>query len=805
MKHLFTILLLIAGLLGYAQPLEGVVVDAETQEPLPFVNILYNAPAKMGTTTDVNGKFQIPDRGDILKVEISSIGFQPKNFEKKDVPRNSPWVIQLQSLNTQLEEATVLPGENPALRMVRNAIAHSDEHDPLKYDSYKYRGYLKNVLTRNLDSLVSARQQLGLMESDSADMANRRYLMISESVSQIKSKRPASYDEKIIGTRISGFKNSPYAIGAENLQYFGLYDDVISVLTENYITPLAPGADKRYFYILKDTIIRDQDSTFIMYYQPKKGSNFEGLKGEMHLNTNGWALEYVYAEPYYKGSIDFVMEHYYERVDNKYWFPQELSILVQLERLPLVNDPGFVYSKLFVDSAQINIPIPDEEFDHVKRELTEKAAFVDDAFWEQNRKEELSNKELKTYHHMDSIGDRYKFSFFANGARKIYHGYFTVEPFEYRVNKFLRYSGYEGLRFGAGVYTSEKLMKHWRVGGYYGYGTRDREFKYGGTLDYYFDRKKNHRIRLDYKSDVIQPGYINFHYYRNSGFWNTVFINHMDRIDQVSLSYKRMLSKFMTLEIGLRDFTITANNNYQFVPGPQPDALPINQFKFTEANLSWRWAYKENITSNFGSQISAGTDYPVIVANYGRGISGFINGEYDYNRVEVGLWWYRYFKGLGQLDFRIETGYVDKILPIQMLFSNRSTYSSSIAIVATNSFNTMRFNEFFSDKYATLYLNHNFGPLLFRTPFFSPEFEVYHAMSFGTISGKDQHIGYDFKTLEHGYLESGLVIDNLLRINFMKVGYMAFGAGGFYRYGAYHLPKEFDNWAIKMSIIYTIN
>ena len=102
MKHLFTILLLIAGLLGYAQPLEGVVVDAETQEPLPFVNILYNAPAKMGTTTDVNGKFQIPDRGDILKVEISSIGFQPKNFEKKDVPRNSPWVIQLQSLNTQL-------------------------------------------------------------------------------------------------------------------------------------------------------------------------------------------------------------------------------------------------------------------------------------------------------------------------------------------------------------------------------------------------------------------------------------------------------------------------------------------------------------------------------------------------------------------------------------------------------------------------------------------------------------------------------------------------------------------------------
>lgn len=805
MKHLSIILLVIIGFVASAQPIQGVVVDADTKEPLPFVSILYNAGSNLGTTTDVDGKFKIPDRRDIAKVEVSSIGFEPKTFEKSEVPRNSPWLINLKSLNTQLEEATVIPGENPALRMVRNAIARADSNDPEKYATYTYKAYLKNVLTRNLDSVVSARQQLGLMESDSTDMANKRYMMISESVSRVKSKSPESYDEKILGTRISGFKNTSYAIGAENLQYFGLYDNVVQVLTEYYITPLAPGADKKYFYILQDTIIRGQDSTFIMYYQPKKGSNFEGLKGEMHLNTNGWALEYIYAEPYYKGNIDFVMEHHYTHIDNKYWFPQELSILMQLERLPLVNDPGFIYSKLFVDSARVNIPIPDDEFDHVKRELSEKAAYVEDDFWENHRKEELNTKELKTYQHMDSIGDRYKFSFFANGARKIYYGYFTIEPFEYRVNKFLRYSGYEGLRFGAGVYTSEKLSENWRIGGYYGYGTRDKAFKYGGTLDYYFSRKDNHRLRLDYKSDVIQPGYINFKYYRNTGFWNTVFINHMDHIDELSLTYKRMLSKYMTLEVGLRDFTITANNNYQFIPDSKPDASPVSSFRFTEANLNWRWAYKENITSNFGSQISAGTDWPVLVAKYGRGISGFINGEYDYNRVELGLWWYRYFKGLGHLDFRIETGYVDRVLPIQVLFSNRATYSSSIAIVATNSFNTMRFNEFFSDKYATMYLNHNFGPLLFRTPLFSPEFEVYHAMSFGTMSGKDQHIGYDFKTLEHGYFESGLVIDNIFHINFFKVGYMGFGAGGFYRYGAYHLPKEFDNWAIKMSIIYTIN
>lgn len=805
MKHLISTILILFSFVGFAQPIEGIVYDKETNEPLPFVNILYNRSENRGTTTDINGKFRIDDRRNIVQVEVTSVGFSPLTFERNEVPKKSPWVIHLQSLNTQLEEATVIPGENPALRIVRNAIRVKDQNDPKKYETYKYKAYLKNVLTKNLDSVFSARQQLGLMESDTVKTASKRYLMISESVSEVKSKSPDGYDEKIVGTRISGFKNSSYAVGAENLQYFGLYDNEIQVVTEHYITPLATGSDRRYFYILQDTIIRGNDSTYIMYYQPKRGSKFDGLKGEMHINTNGWALEYIYAEPYYKGNIDFVMEHYYEKIGGKYWFPTELSILMQLERLPLVNDPGFVYSKLFVDSAEVNIPIPDEDFDHVKRELTDDAAFVTDEFWEINRKEELNAKELKTYHHMDSIGDRFKFSFFANGARKIYFGYFTIEPFEYRVNKFLRYSGYEGLRFGAGVYTSEKLMKHWRVGGYYGYGLRDQDFKFGGTLDYYFDRKDDHRIRLDYKNDVIQPGYINFKYYRNSGFWNTVFINHMDKIEQLSLSYKTRLSKFMTLEVGFRDFTLTANNNYQFLPSSQPDAVPGSSFRFTEANLQWRWVYKENITSNFGSRISAGSDYPAIVVDYGKGISGFMNGTYDYNRLEVGMWWYRYFKGWGQLDFRIETGYVDKALPIQMLFSNRSTYSSSIAIVATNSFQTMRFNEFFSDKYATFYLNHNFGPLLIRRPHFSPEFEVYHAMSVGSLNSKNQHIGYDFKTLEDGYFESGLVIDNILHLSFFKVGYMGFGVGGFYRYGANHLPEEFDNWAFKMSIIYKIN
>lgn len=805
MKQLYSLILLLICSITLGQKLEGLVVDADTREELPFVSVLYNGPKQLGVTTDANGIFVIEDRSQITRLEITFIGYRPVIIEKKDIPARGRLSVEMKSLNTELEEATVEPGENPALRIVRNAINNADNNDPKKYDSYKFKSYNKNILTRNLDSTVSARKQLGLMISDSANTLLNRYLMISETVSITKFKKPEHFKEEIIGTQISGFKNSIYAVGAENIQYFGLYDDVIQVITEYYITPLAKGADKKYFYILQDTIIRGQDSTYIMYYQPKIGSNFEGLKGEIHINTDGWAIEYVFAEPYYKGNVDFAIEHTYQQVNGKDWFPQDLSILLQLEQLPMFKDPGFVYSELFVDSVQLNIPISDKEFDHVKRELTDEAPYVDDEFWEKYRPEELNLKEQKTYVHMDSIGERYKFDFFMNAARNIYKGFFTIGPVELKVNKFLSYTGYEGLRIGAGVYTSPQFSKKVRFGGYYGYGLKDNGWKYGGTLEYFFNWKDDHKLTLDYSSDVMQPGVVNLRYYYNTNFWTSVWAQHMDRIDQASLTYKTRLSTFMTLETSLRRFDIYSNNDYEFFDPEKPDAAPKDHFSFSEVNLKWRWAYKEKITSNFGNQISAGTDYPVLMLSYGKGIEGILNGSFDYNRVEFGTWLYRYIKGWGFLDTRLEAGYVDRPVPYQLLFSNRSTYSPTFSFVSKNSFQTMRFNEFFADKYVSLFLNHNFGSLLFRTNWFQPEISLFHAMSYGTLQNPEFHNNLDFKTLEDGYYESGVVLSNIFHIEFFKVGYMGFGGGVFYRYGPNQLPNEHENWAAKISIIYTIN
>ena len=59
----------------------------------------------------------------------------------------------------------------------------------------------------------------------------------------------------------------------------------------------------------------------------------------------------------------------------------------------------------------------------------------------------------------------------------------------------------------------------------------------------------------------------------------------------------------------------------------------------------------------------------------------------------------------------------------------------------------------------------------------------------------NRHEGISFNTLEKGYTEAGFELNKLL---------FGFGLSSTYRYGAYHLPEEEDNIAIKFTFNITL-
>ena len=132
-------------------------------------------------------------------------------------------------------------------------------------------------------------------------------------------------------------------------------------------------------------------------------------------------------------------------------------------------------------------------------------------------------------------------------------------------------------------------------------------------------------------------------------------------------------------------------------------------------------------------------------------------------------------------------------------FDILATYSKS-RLYAPESFNIMRPDEFFCDRFVALFLSHNFSGMLWQpnTPWCKPELTLVTNIGWGTMK-RDDMADYNFKTMEKGYFESGVIIEGLLAMPMMKLG-----GGIFYRYGPYAFDNVWSNFALKWSVIFDI-
>ena len=76
--------------------------------------------------------------------------------------------VLLQRIRVQLDEVIILPGINPAHRIIQNAIDNKDHNDPEKLKSFSYTSYDKMIFTVNADSLLQV--DTALLEGDAKEL-----------------------------------------------------------------------------------------------------------------------------------------------------------------------------------------------------------------------------------------------------------------------------------------------------------------------------------------------------------------------------------------------------------------------------------------------------------------------------------------------------------------------------------------------------------------------------------------------------------------------------------------------------------
>jgi hypothetical protein len=765
----------------------------------------------MGTTTNFEGVFEIPNYSEIgSEIQISFIGYNMLVIQKRDIPKDGkPWIIKIEESMSALDVIDLVAQENPALRIVRNAIANRKSNNPKNYESYTYKSYNKDVFTfKGIDVGDTLSKKDSARAYKDRQNAESRHFLILESVTKKYFKAPNKSIEKVIGSKISGFSDPSMGSVPDGFQNFGFYDNTIRLADKYYLNPISTQGDNKYIFILRDTIFSNSDTTFIMDYLPDIGANFEGFRGVIHINSNKWAIEYITAFPFDEGKINLSLEQHYILIDNTYWFPDRLNFNYVMEKFPLRESGALFSGKTYLDSITINEPLNDSMFNHLKVDFVEGAGRKSGEFWNTHRAENLDAKEAKTYVHLDSIGQRYNFDGILRSSSNIYNGYITFKKFDVAFANLVSYNQHEGWRLGVGLYTNSFISKDFKIGGYFGYGTKDKEWKYGGRGFFYFKQNIDNYIEVNYKHDLRAPGLINVKYWNFlSDFRDQFFNTIMDENEEVSVYLNWRLFDYFETKVGFKNYQLNPTYIYEYSPKGEGVNPKTGPFGFAESYVKVRWAPKEKFKNNFGQRISSGSDYPLLFVSWSHGFSNVGWGEYDYNKFEVGTTYEHYFSGLGNTTIRLEGGYIDAVVPYPINFNGRPSYKPGFSIVLTNTFQTMRFNEFTSSTYGTMFLSHNFKSLIFKTGIFKPQFILKHAMTVGTLKNPEVHSGnlINAKPLDKGYYESGLVVHNLLRINTFNVGYIGLGLGAFYRYGPYQFENERMNWAFKFAMLYSIN
>jgi hypothetical protein len=81
----------------------------------------------------------------------------------------------------------------------------------------------------------------------------------------------------------------------------------------------------------------------------------------------------------------------------------------------------------------------------------------------------------------------------------------------------------------------------------------------------------------------------------------------------------------------------------------------------------------------------------------------------------------------------------------------------------------------------------------------APQLNLVQSAAIGSLTHSFGEEPFPFRTMEQGYLESGIELQNLIKYR-SGLGFQGIGIGAYYRWGAYSLPTFQENLFVNLSL-----
>lgn len=774
--------------------IKGKVVDAVTQDPVPFASINIKNTS-LGKNTDFEGNFQF-QLGAIPadSLLVSCLGYFSKSFFISKDSLSQTIFIQLKPSEILLQEVKVYAGENPAHRIIRKAVAAKSENNYKKIDGFDYKSYNKievdfNKISEKLrerritQKVNKAIEEIGTLTDDDGKVLIPSF--ISESVSHYYYRNnPRLSKEVIEKTNIKGVGVTDGSLTSQligsSFQQYNFYTNQVNVLDKNFASPIADDWKFIYDYYLADSTYFGDNFCYKIDFTPKRKQDL-AFAGSIWIDKESWAIAQIDATITKDANLNFVerikIQQELEPV-GKVWFPVKNRILVDVNELTK-NSAGMLLK--FTNYNQ------DIEADKVKEakffdngiEIAPDFKENDSSFWQKVRPEPFSEKEQMAYAMIDTIKNvpivrRYTnlALLFSSGYKKIYTG-IELGP--------LVYSGaindVEGVRMRLGLRTNFEFSRKWVLQGYLAYGTKDEAWKMGGEVTRIISRKPWTTLSYKYTNDIEQVGLRHedlglgaiFSAYMRFGTLMRPFYETENRFQ-----FQREVSKgvFTTLGFRTRSFDPLYDFSYREKPTLGEASPLITNFNTSEFLSEITFARDELAIVNDNERLSFGTTKsPTITLRYAFGARNIFNSDFNYHKLMAKYSHTLNLGYLGKTYYKAEAGAIFGTVPYPLLKSHLG--NESIFIVG-NSFNLMNNFEFISDRYASARYTHDFEGLFFnRVPLIKKlKWRTFTTGKFllGQLSEKNQQMNpsddsMPFSSLgTQPYVELGYGINNIFKV-----------------------------------------
>lgn len=384
--------------------------------------------------------------------------------------------------------------------------------------------------------------------------------------------------------------------------------------------------------------------------------------------------------------------------------------------------------------------------------------------------------------------------------KQIGQGYFPTKYIDIDLRYLVKFNQYEGIRTGLGGRTNNELSERYRLNGYVVYGFKDHRFKYsigGGTR---ISKDSETWLNIAYTDDLQETGSSTFLTdKRFFSFFEPRLLNidrfHHHITKQISLDHR--ITPYLLSETQLSRSNINPTYDYTFVV----DDKVFEEFRLSIAKISLQW----NPFNTFEKVDDLDVEkegFPNFTLQLAQSFKDVLGGDFNFFKAD--------FRTIYKIDYDQEgNSFTEATLtggistgktPLTNLYHaypnniNKQTILNRFSVAGINSFETMYFNEFFSDRFTTLQLKHYIAPFKI-SPRFQPQMVLISRFALGSMHDIERHQGVSFGTLNKGYSEAGLELNKIL---------FGFGLSFAYRYGAYHLPKFEDNVALKFTFNITL-